>query len=151
VKGHEKGHEMISRMVASKHTITIEHTTGGNEAGAADRDAAADKTKGSGGTVSWNPKGQSQINTLVGPSKAELKGRPTFIGLGHELIHGDHYQRGVYVKSRTEVEYTTLTGTKEKGRGEELRTVGLGSDVKKEDVTENQLRQEGGQKPRASY
>lgn len=151
VKGHEKGNKLITRMVDSKHTVTIKTTSDGNEAGADNRDDAADPKKGSGGTVWWNPSGSTTVLTKTKEGKFENKGRPTYIGLGHELIHNDHYQRGVYTKSSDKVDYKGLDDKTYKARVEEIRTVGLGGHNNAADVTENDLRREGGLELRAAY
>ena len=91
--------------------------------------------------------------------------RPSYIGLGHELIHADHFARGVVPTGRTinfefqgRVMHTrpgrmpvfsvhTIT---QDIRNTDMVTIGLGG-VRPGDITENMLREEHGLRPRGAY
>ena len=151
-KGHENGHRLIARMVDSKHDIKIAVTTRGNAAGAKNINDAANPEKGSGGIVFWNPNSHITVDT-VDPATGTIskQGRDTSIGLGHELIHGDHYQRGEYNPDMSRPSYTGLDGKTHNARIEEQRTVGVGGHNTAADITENQLRVEQSVGKRAHY
>ena len=91
----------------------------------------------------------STIDPVTGDASDQP--RDPSIGLAHELIHGDHYQRGVYNADSKKEEYRGLDKVIHKARIEEQRTVGLGEQVTADDVTENQIREEQGAGLRASY
>jgi RHS repeat-associated protein len=78
---------------AGHKATTIEHTTGGNKAIGASNDVnkTASGTNGLGdnATVEWNPNG-----TTGGTDTSGSRNRPTEIGLGHELIHANHMNKG---------------------------------------------------------
>ena len=157
-----KGTELISRLVSSSETITIDYQNSlgrfsdgvGNKAKADYYTKAGDGT-GSGGVVSFDP--DSKIKPLTENPKtgnAEEKSRPKRIGLGHELIHGLHYVDGDWSPPSDQ---TTHTYTDENGnpqtqtvRTEEARTVGVGGN-KPGDITENDLRKENNQDKRVAY
>lgn len=156
--GHAKGHELMDRIVKNTNVIDIRPTTGGN--GISTTNGAvikADGTPGSGAgsTVTWNPTGEFHAITGKDGTTRETASRPVHIGLGHELIHGDHAQRGVWNTSSV-----TYKGGDGNLHGStqifELRATGIGGynnlNDKKTDVTENDLRKEtGGLDPRLVY
>lgn len=116
--------------------------------------AAADGT-GSNAIVNFDPSSSPLIPT-ADPVTGNVSGahRSNQIGLGHELIHAEHYMDGDYSPSSQTSNYThenasgvSVTQTQ---RTEELRTVGL-TDVKKDDITENQIRSENKLPKREAY
>lgn len=75
-------------------------------------------------------------------------GRPIHIGLAHELIHADHYQREGTV-DETMVNYK-VDGETHRAEVEELRTVGI-AHKRSGDITENDIREEGRVSDRPLY
>ncbi len=79
--------------------------------------------------------------------------RPNEIGLGHELIHAEHYMEGSYSSSSEKASHVFQMDDQpamEIYKKEELRTVGLAKN-KEGYHTENQLRKENDQKQRGTY
>jgi RHS repeat-associated protein len=157
-----KGTELISRLVSSSKTITIDYQNSlgrfrdgiGNKAKADNYTKAGDGT-GSGGVVSFDP--SSKIKPLTENPKtghAEEKSRPKRIGLGHELIHGLHYVDGDWTPSSDQTTHTYTDGNgnpqTQTIKTEEARTVGVGGN-KLGDITENDLRKENNQNKRVAY
>lgn len=82
-------------------------------------------------------------------------GQPNQIGLGHELIHAEHYMDVDFIpesqkSTHSYIDASGNTVTTRPVKTEELRTVGL-SGVKKDDITENQLRKENNVDKRGAY
>lgn len=135
------GTRLIRRLNSSDKVTTIEIGTGGNSARPDSRMSSGktDWTKSKDGTgdnvtVKFDPSSNPSIST-IDPKTGDVSGksRPNQVGLAHELIHADHITSG-------EVDLSN----------EELRTVGL-QDVKKGDITENQIRKEQKQNQRGAY
>jgi hypothetical protein len=151
VTGHDKGQALISRMVKSRHTIRIVETPFESNASAADDKAASTPGEGSGGEVQWNPTIEFKCNTMNPDGTASPQFKPPWIGLAHELIHGDHYQRGVFSDEDATHWYVGLGKKMHFATIEEQRTVGVGGHSKEGDITENDIRDERGLPLRASY
>jgi len=150
-----KGDELIERLVNSNRTCTIEISYGtGNAHGSIDQDNAINGV-GSDSIVYFDPASNPDILTLnPATGRVEPKPRPSYIGLGHELIHADRSMRGVKI-DKSVIEYQTYTDMfgktwVEKVRAEELATVGI-SHNKPNDITENCLRKEHGLGIRGAY
>jgi Effector protein len=83
--------------------------------------------------------------------RAVLGTRPAQVGLAHELIHASHIQKGNRIDRDVQgsVTYADPSGKtyNKKAPAEELRTIGL-SNVKRGDITENQIRREQKVAPR---
>jgi hypothetical protein len=96
------------------------------------------------------------VNPNTGIVEREKNPTPLYITLAHELIHADHYTRGVAIPTRTDFGkpntgiYWIQTGGTEKNPlmqrkeapKEELATIGI---IKRAgDITENDIRKEHG-------
>ena len=116
---------------------------------------AASNGVGSDAIVSFDPNSNPRIkavNPETGVVSAEY--RPQQIGLSHELIHAEHYMDGDYIPSTSTSKYTYKINSEntitQSHKTEELRTVGLVG-VKKDDITENQIREEQNINLRGAY
>ena len=120
-----------------------------------DNPANAINGKGSNVNVYFNPNSNPQIPTLNAKTgRVNGEKRPAHVGLAHELIHGDRSMRGVAIDYS---ENATYTYTNSRGlrvtqslKKEEAATIGL-KHVKKDDITENDIRKEQGLKLRCSF
>ena len=157
--GHGAGTDLVSRLVKQEHTTNIVVTTSGvNKEFAQDNAAAADPNRGSNATVYWNPNSQPLIETRTPDGGIQALNRPAVIGLFHELIHADHDTRGTQEFSATVglpyfgVHDFTEGNTmhREQSTRNEFRTVGFAGFTHRGDITENQIRRELGQLPRAA-
>ena len=164
------GNELLTRMIDSSQTCTIQIRTGqGNGGQAADMANAINKGKGSDYTVFFDPTADPDIMT-VDPATGNVSGakRPNYVGLAHELIHSDRAMRGVGIDRSTMGDYKYQSSRVEKYfifkswswwspvyttqnvRREELATVGL-KYANKGDITENMIRAEHGLNLRGAY
>ena len=123
--------------------------------------------KGVSTILNWDITSSPPIYTIMNGALTDVNIMPLDIGLGHELIHVDHYQNGsLYSKINSEgkfimpKDYHTYPIKDALGiiridgrdaRIEELRTVGLAGYNKKTDITENHLRSEHNLYPRGAY
>ena len=162
--GHEKGNSLINRMIEDDNSISIidsrdekldsistaRRVRTRNMASAEDYGKASENGVGSDGYALWNPDRQFSPPTLQPDGTIQDEARPSFIGLGHELIHGDHYQRGTY-SQEGESDYLGLDNNIHSANMEERNTVGVGGNNNALDVTENDLRSESSINPRAFY
>jgi hypothetical protein len=158
-----KGYQLLSRIVASKHPVTIVPEGKEPMARVAEKDVpiAATPGQGAGSKIEFPPDIIEACKKLGafyavegegGKPVPETQPHPGIM-LGHELIHADHAQRGAYVpaveKTKQVHAYADL---EENVLEEELRTVGIGSpQLSAEDITENQLRAELKLPARLSY
>jgi RHS repeat-associated protein len=156
------GNELIrdlNQKGSGAKTVTISIGTGGNSASTVDRDASGrvdwtNATNGTGAnaTVNFDPTSNPSILT-VDPATGNVSGatRPNEIGLGHELIHAGHINKGTVDFTPATNTYQTATGAQiQTVATEELRTVGVsGHDANK--ATENKIRQEQGLNQRGAY
>ena len=140
-------------------TISIGSVGSGNSATTVDRNATGgvdwtNATNGTGAnaTVNFDPTSNPNILT-TDPTTGNVSGatRPNQIGLGHELIHADHINKGTVDFTPATHSYQTATGTRTQTVAtEELRTVGVpGHNTNK--ATENKIRQEQGLNQRGAY
>jgi len=137
-KGHEKGHELLERIINNEkgHKVTIKSSFV-NAAKPLNEVEATKENVGSSSDVYW-----SVEPTLPTPTEKGVLPPPTFISLGHELIHAEHAIRGVWSGKNEVVSYAGLDKRRDRAPKEELKTVGLGGYNKKGDITENDLRRE---------
>jgi NleD-like pathogen effector protein (putative zinc metallopeptidase) len=99
----------------------------------------------------WMALPQTRVRTAEG--ETESRDTPREIALGHELIHADHAQRGVWRGDDKTLKHFA-TGEGERGDyaiAEEMDTVGLGDTKRAGDITENDLREQLGHEQRVSY
>ena len=151
------GTRLIQRINSSKRIMTINiisKTADGNSE-IDDNPTNAINGKGSNVNVYFNPNSNPQIPTLNAKTgRVNGEKRPAHVGLAHELIHGDRSMRGVAIDYS---ENATYTYTNSRGlrvtqslKKEEAATIGL-KHVKKDDITENDIRKEQGLKLRGAY
>lgn len=147
--GHNEGRELVSRIIDSSKTTTIEKT-------AADTRTSSPvgqnpNTTPSDATVHFNPSylpELTEFNRSTGTT-AKVAVTPE-IALGHEMIHATHRNEGT--RNPTTTTYKGLDGSSQPAqRIEELRTTGLGGFAGKNDITENNLREMLGINPRNHY
>lgn len=151
------GTRLIQRINSSKRIMTINITskTADGNSEIDDNPANAINGKGSNVNVYFNPNSNPQIPTLNAKTgRVNGEKRPAHVGLAHELIHGDRSMRGVAIDYS---ENATYTYTNSRGlrvtqslKKEEAATIGL-KHVKKDDITENDIRKEQGLKLRGAY
>ena len=139
-----KGTALLNRLISSDKTTKIQIGSEGSGNWAAAKNKANSENRiGTGGTVNFDPTSSPNIKTedpITG--NVSRQKRPNMIGLGHELIHADHYNLGDV--DRTQAAHWYLKKgrwVKQNTKSEELRTVGSRG-VNKGDITENDLRKE---------
>ena len=108
--------------------------------------------KGSNVNVHFNPESNPDIPTLNRKTgRVSNKKRPSQVGLAHEMIHGDRSMRGVAIEYSESESYSYMNNrgqrVMETLSKEEAATVGL-NHVKKNDITENDIRKDQGLNPR---
>jgi RHS repeat-associated protein len=161
ITGHGAGTSLVSRLVDSRQTTDIVVTPNTNNASAIPTNQqAAVAGQASNVIVLFDP----NINVNVPTRTPDANGRITAtspiqdqaadpaIVLGHELIHAEHFTKGT--ANFALVDHDFVEGNiayRETWRQEELRTTGFAPHVRRGDITENQLRRELGQRPRATY
>lgn len=111
--------------------------------------------KGSNVNVHFNPESNPDIPTLNRKTgRVGNKKRPSQVGLAHEMIHGDRSMRGVAIEYSESESYSYINNrgqrVMETLSKEEAATVGL-NHVKKNDITENDIRKDQGLNPRGAY
>lgn len=131
-----KGTALINRLIGSAEIteISVRENRG---------NAASPPGNGKNAKVYFDPMANPDIKT-EDPVTGNVSGkkRPDVIGLGHELIHADHYIKGDVDRSPTPHWFKRMGNwIKQTTKSEELRTVGLRG-IKKDDITENDLRKE---------
>ena len=142
------GNRLIRRIINHNRTVTIHRITqGGNEAAVGNNRNAI---------VNYNPNANSLIPTRDRNSDlVRMRTRAPEIGLAHELIHADRAIRGRLLSGRSNwgFRFRDSNGTRWRVVStlrEELATIGLryhGTN----DVTENQIRGERGNRLRGAY
>jgi hypothetical protein len=149
-KDKPKGTELVNRLIDSDKTVTIttSATIGkrGNFAGSSSSegwDKGTHDGKGSDATVYFDKTSQPPISTIdkYTGKIVSKRDRPSQIGLGHELIHAEHYINGNADYNDRDKNFV---------KDEEPRTVGV-KYTQRGDITENDLRKEQGVEPRARY
>lgn len=105
--------------------------------------------------VHFNPESNPDIPTLNRKTgRVGNKKRHSQVGLAHEMIHGDRSMRGVAIEYSESESYSYINNrgqrVMETLSKEEAATVGL-NHVKKNDITENDIRKDQGLNPRGAY
>ena len=157
---------MVNRLVESDSTVDIvKKTQGGSKALKGLSSLVSDDK-----TIEFNPDGQ-RTAILKGVGGNVTGKTPSYIELGHELIHADHdirdnvfkelYQNSELTKvsapvqailgQRPNGDFATLDEPDFKSKINELRTIGIGGYNQEDDITENDLRREAGLTERASH
>ena len=151
---YKNGTELIRRIYFSESVINITTTTGMSE---------FDPTIM---TVSVNLNAREFLPTYNGDGSRRSHGQqaPDYITMGHELIHAEHYLRGVYNEPYTAINYYIDHNGKKVDdiyTLEEMKTVGPieweqennrhNRNLYTDDITENDLRWEHGIALRSGY
>jgi len=151
------GTRLIRRINSSQKIMTIHILTDKAQGNSETDENPTNAINGIGSNTNvwFNPDSNPDFKTLdVKTGKIRDKKRPSHVGLAHEMIHGDRSMRGEAIKySDMDTQtYTNAAGKEvtERVRKEEAATVGL-KFVKKNDITENDIRKEQGQDPRGAY
>ena len=150
------GTRLIRRINSSNKTMTINVIS--NDEGNYETDEnSTNAINGSGTNVNvyFNPESDPDIPTLDKKTGRVVdEKRPSQVGLAHEMIHGDRSMRGSAIDYTEEESYTYTNSQGEKTTQsilkEEAATVGL-NHVKKNDITENDIRKEQGLESRGAY
>ena len=155
------GTNLLRELNSSERIVTIDYKNSqswfdedkNNKAGTFNATDAQNGT-GADAVISFDPDSDISIMTVdTETSNVSAQKRPNKIGLGHELIHAEHYMEGSYAPESDKSTHTFKMGGKtysETYQTEELRTVGLVGN-KKGDHTENQLRKENRLNSRGAY
>jgi len=148
--GSDTGRELISRVVESEQTTTIQYSASDAAVTAADPTVDWTTTPGD-AVVRYDPAftpSLAEFNPATGNVTPQVSD-PGII-IGHELIHATHVMAG-QVSGVNPVTYTGLNGSTQIAVDEEARTVGVGGTSRPDDITENQLREMNGINPRNHY
>jgi len=161
------GNRLLRRMIASKHTVTIDISQGhGINIFLFDPTHASTRGVGTGGAIYFDP--SSTTNTYTantrGISSREIV--PTNMILAHELIHADRAMRGVVIPTyqmdtvTLQLERASLSPMRLSGsqtrivthtlHRDEMATIGI-RHHSASDITENMIRSEHGLRRRSSH
>jgi hypothetical protein len=153
--GATPGFQLIQRVVQSAHEVVVDPWTDEALNRVEDKDIPKAKQTGVGVgskvAFPWKALPKTRVRTAQGGT--ESRDTPQEIALGHELIHADHAQRGVWRGDDKTLKHFA-TGQGERGDyaiEEEIDTVGLGATRRAGDITENDLRGQLGHEQRVSY
>ena len=140
------GSSLISSVISNEHTATIGLTTNSSHAHRVYR-LDAINGKGTDTQIWYNIEVRPFVLTKdEGTGKINKEAIPSQIVLGHELIHGLRSMNGTGRHSdiRKEYKYTDTQGGvwSYREKQEELETVGILSDERNREYTENNLRKE---------
>lgn len=146
----ETGRELVSRVVESEQTTTIQFVA--DEAATYNTDATVDpRTTPGDVTIDYDPAYTPDLPEFdASTGKVNDVAVNPGVAIGHELIHATHRMAGQHA-GRDPVTYTGLDGTSRVGANEEARTVGVGGTTRDDDITENDLREMLGINPRSHY
>ena len=151
------GTRLIQRINSSKRIMTINVTSKTADGNSETDDNPANAINGIGSNVNvyFDPNSNPLIPTLNAKTgRVNGEKRPAHVGLAHELIHGDRSMRGVAIDYSENATYTYTNSrgqrVKQSLKKEEAATIGL-KHVKKDDITENDIRKEQGLKLRGAY
>lgn len=151
------GTRLIRRVNSSEKIMTLNVKRGENERNRESDVNLANAINGIGTDVSItiNPDREGNIPTLdPKTNRAKETTRPLQIGLAHEMIHGDRSMRGAALDYDQKIQHTYINSEGNKKtkniKVEEAATIGL-SHVRKDDITENDIRKEQGLSPRVGY
>lgn len=148
-KGHEKGHELLKRIISNdkghKVVITDKYFTRENSfnfADPTDKASAEIQGKGSGSIIGWHKDNETTVPVISKEGKVIMERSIPHISLGHELIHAERAIRGVGKRRLGLVNYEGLDKIRVREPREEAETIGVGGFNKPGDITENDLRKE---------
>ena len=148
--GYDTGRELVSRMVESEQTTTIQYSA--DDASVVGADPTVDWTTTAGDAVIRYDPAYSRELMEFDPSTGSANPQASDPGiiLGHEIIHATHVMAG-QVSGVNPVTYHGLDGSVQVAPDEEARTVGVGGTRRPDDITENDLREMNGINPRNHY
>jgi hypothetical protein len=94
IQGYERGHELIDRLVGSGHTIVISRfgSSEGGQMNPSNWDRSYQPLQGSSSEVRWNPDNTDHRIPVISGGTEVI---PTYLILGHELVHADQARLGV--------------------------------------------------------
>jgi RHS repeat-associated protein len=146
--GHNQGRELVSQIIDSKQTTTIEKFSG--DTATTWDPAKSPATTAVDATIRFNPSFDPKVNEFDPSTKTvSLVKMSTEVVLGHELIHATRVMTGSVDFGM--VNYKGLDGSAQSWIREEVRTVGVGGVGAANDITENNLREMLGRNPRNHY
>jgi RHS repeat-associated protein len=103
-------------------------------------------------TVDYGLAATEFTRTGPGNSAIEETSTPSYVVLGHELIHATHFANGTVNNDLVVHSFSDPSGSySERGRTEEFRTIGFRGFTRPGDITENQLKQQFGLNDRAAF
>lgn len=141
--GHGKGTALVSRLVDNPAMTSIAPQVSGTPGGQ-NPGAVKYLVNGVSSTTIFATYDKSGNLAVGSASSVDI--------LGHELIHQDHAERGGQDQSLGVHFLSTGFGVAaEVNKKEEFRTVGFSPYVQPGDITENMIRKEQGESPRATY
>ncbi len=152
--GHDTGRELVSRIIESEQTTTIQagRPEDRDDPAAYPTDATRDITTTPGDVmIDFNPAMSftlPEFDPSTGTS-SEVAADPAIV-LGHEMIHATRMMAGRDA-GEAPVIYNGLDGSPQVAIREEARTVGVGGVNETGDITENDLREMLGINPRNHY
>ncbi|MER9973527.1 RHS repeat-associated core domain-containing protein [Mesorhizobium sp. M0085] len=150
--GMDTGRELTKRIVDSPETVTIQNVAGRTGTDLADHTKDPTTTPG-GAVISYDPAAaRIRTSSEFDKSTGTVATNPADPGivLAHEQIHASHIQAG-QISGMGPATYNGLDGKPHTSMDEEARTVGVGGTPRPDDITENQLRDMLGIKPRNHY
>jgi len=159
--GHGAGTALVTRIVNSSQTTTIAIVPGLNNGGTNPTNLAASQAgQATGATIQYDPgitagwptRMPDAHGNVTNTSPIQDQTPSSAVLLGHELVHADHIMRGNVDFSTGDHDFREgSTNYRENYLREEFRTVGFKGYTRSGDTTENQLRRELGENPRAAY
>jgi RHS repeat-associated protein len=150
--GMDTGRELARRLIDSPETVTIQKVAGATGTELTDP-AKNPMTTPGGAIISYDPaaaRTRTSVEFDRATSTVSVNPADPGIVLAHEQIHASHIQAG-QISGVGPVAYTGLDGTPHIAMDEEARAVGVGGTPRPDDITENQLRDMLGIKPRNQY
>ena len=148
----ETGRELTRRVIDDPQTTTIQNEAG--KTAARNKDATVDPQTTPGDVIIGYDPAAARTRTSVefDKSTGTNSDNPADPGivLAHEQIHASHRMAGQHA-GRAPVTYTSVDGKSYTSPNEEARTIGVGGTSRPDDITENQLRDMLGIKPRVHW
>lgn len=148
-----QGNDLISSVINSQHMNTIFITTQENTEAVADDQKAYESGIGTGTTIKYNPTFRPRVYVKSETSDKAVLGQPVplFLVLGHELIHSDRANKGIWFSQLVEHSFEVegySTPKREVRELDELVAIGIVSGA---EITENDLRSENGEPERRDH
>ncbi|MDX8482085.1 RHS repeat-associated core domain-containing protein [Mesorhizobium sp. VK24D] len=150
--GMDTGRDLTRRVIDDPQTTTIQ-----NEAGvtaARNKDPTVNPQTTAGDVIIGYDPATARTRTSVefDKSTGTTASNPADPGivLAHEQIHASHRMAGQH-SGRAPATYTSVDGKSYTSPNEEARTIGVGGTSRPDDITENQLRDMLGIKPRVHW